>query len=107
MVKALDLQNFASNPEYSREFSAIGPKAFAEKYQNDEGLKDFPTKEQIRETQAKIKNITTLAANDIADILITHTDPNTERAQMNFLSQKERFSIISGLYHSSGFSNPR
>jgi len=92
---------FASNPEYSREFSAIGPKAFAEKYQNDEGFKkNFPTKEQIRETQAKIKNITTLAANDIADILITHTDPNTERAQMNFLSQKERFSIISGLYHS-------
>ena len=92
---------FASNPEYSREFSSIGPKAFAEKYQNDEGFKkNFPTKEQIRETQAKIKNITTLAANDIADILITHTDPNTERAQMNFLSQKERFSILSGLYHS-------
>lgn len=92
---------FASNPEYSREFSSIGPKAFAEKYQNDEGFKkNFPTKEQIRETQARIKNITTLAANDIADILITHTDPNTERAQMNFLSQKERFAIISGLYHS-------
>ena len=92
---------FASNPEYSREFGSIGPKAFADKYQDDEGFKkNFPTKEQIRETQAKIKNITTLAANDIADILVTHTDPNTERAQMNFLSDKERFAIISGLYHS-------
>lgn len=92
---------FASNPEYSREFSALGPKAFADKYQDDEGFKkNFPTKEQIRETQAKIKNRTTLAANDIADILMTHTDPNTERAKMDFLSQKERFAIISGLYHS-------
>ena len=92
---------FASNPEYSREFSALGPKAFADKYQDDEGFKkNFPTKQQIKETRAKMKNATTLAATDIADVLMSYTDPNTERAQMNFLSQKERFAIISGLYHS-------
>lgn len=92
---------FADNPEYGREFFQIGPKRFAEKYDNDLGfMKNFPSAEDVKLENERIKNMRYGAREELAKILINRTDKNIEKANFTRLPDQQRLQLITHLYMS-------
>jgi len=99
---------FKDNPEYGREFFEIGPKRFAEKYDNDLGfMKNFPSVEAVKEEKQRIENLKYGAREELARILINRTDKNVEKANFTRLPDQQRLQLITHLYMSgAGGKNP-
>ena len=90
---------FTDNPEYGREFFALGSQGFAEKYQNDPGFaKNFPTNEDIRLENQRLEQLKIGANRELANILLNRVDPNTDKGDFKRLNMEQRFRLLQSVY---------